>query len=122
MSVSVVPLRQKHIYEMVGATSPYPFVGLSGIADGEVVALGGLVHQDGRWIAGLHMREGGAFRHPVALVKASRRILASARRAGLRVVAFCDPELPRAAAFMERLGFRRTGEDIAGEPEWVLEA
>lgn len=58
--------------------------------------------------------------YPVALHRWIRAAIAEVKKLGVRhMLAVADPEIPRAAAWLERLGFDYVGESTAGEVwEW----
>lgn len=83
------------------------FAGITIECDGEIVAVGGLAKVGPHWWAFLDIRDPRA-RKPVMLYRLLKAGLASA---GVdRVLAYCDHDIARSRATLERLGFRRMSE------------
>jgi hypothetical protein len=96
---------------MTGLAAPAHWIGLVYEEQGRVVGLGGLYEgQDGRWWASVQARA----RRPVALARAAREVLATARAVGVPVFAIADVRIAGAEAFLSRLGFHETDEAIEG--------
>jgi hypothetical protein len=87
--------------------------------DGELVGLGGLglMMPSETWCC--FMRATDAFRaRPVALHRAGLRMMAEARRLGIRrLVALAEPGIEKAERWLARFGFEP--EDIDGATVWV---
>lgn len=85
-----------------------------GIHDGQAVAFGGYHISGGRTLMFMSLSKEGR-KHPVAVVRAARRMLAEAASKGLPVQAGIDECAPNARRFLEFLGFR---EVVKGIYQW----
>ena len=73
--------------------------------DGRIIALGGLAWSKGRWFAFADLPQ-EARRYKMHILKAAKRLLAEARRDGIRFIyAEMDHNERRAAAWLKSLGF-----------------
>lgn len=73
--------------------------------DGRIIALGGLAWSQGRWFAFADLPQ-EARRYKMHILKAAKRLLADARRDGIRFIyAEMDHNERRAAAWLKSLGF-----------------
>jgi N-acetylglutamate synthase-like GNAT family acetyltransferase len=77
-----------------------------GEIDGRLVGIGGFaLAQGGRWFAFVDLLE-EARAHKIAILRAAKRLLAEARRDGIKYIyAETDPGEPRAALWLASLGF-----------------
>jgi hypothetical protein len=77
-----------------------------GEVDSRIVGFGGLAFKQGRWIAFCELSK-EARRHKRAIVRAGRRVMGEARRAGHPFVyAQADRNEPTARRWLESLGFQ----------------
>jgi hypothetical protein len=80
--------------------------GIVGEVDGRVIGMGGLALSRGRWFAFCDLTPEARAHHKVAIVRAAKRIVAEARRDGIRFIYWeADPSEPRAMAWARSLGF-----------------
>lgn len=86
-----------------------------GVHDGEALAFGGYHVSGGRVLVFMTLSAEGR-KHPVAIVRAARRMLAEAASKGMPVQAGIDECAPRARRFLEFLGFR---EVVKGVYQWL---
>jgi ribosomal protein S18 acetylase RimI-like enzyme len=91
---------------------------VAGLIDDQVVTVGGIAYMpDGSHVAFLHAKP-EARNYPVAFHKAGRALIAEARSLGIkRLVAVADDNVPRAEAWLKRLGFEQ--ETHAEQQVWI---
>ena len=79
--------------------------GYVGEIDGRIIGMGGLAFARGWWFAFCNLTE-EARAHKMAIMRTAKRILAEARRDGIRFVYVeRDPQEPRADVWLASLGF-----------------
>lgn len=101
---------------LVGTDPPGYWHGLVYVEGGAVLGIGGVFEaEDGRWWAVVKAIE----KRPVALMRATREVLAAADRAGVPLLAKPSPQIDGADRFLARIGFRPTPELLGGEPVWT---
>lgn len=90
----------------------------TGLIDEEVVCIGGIAYMpDGSHVAFMHAKD-SARGYRVLLHKTAVGIIAQARKRGIRMlVAVADEDVPRAEAWLGRLGFKQ--ETIAEQKVWI---
>lgn len=77
----------------------------AGEIDGRIVALGGFAFTNGRWLGFCDLTE-EARKHKFAIARTAKRVLAEARKQGIRFVyAEADPTEPGARRWLASLGF-----------------
>lgn len=94
-----------------GGRTAQKAVAMIGYADdGRFIAAGGLDYVEGGEVHAWARTSREAKRHKLALWRTCRQIMDAARAAGhQRILAAASPIIPRAPAFLERLGFREVG-------------
>lgn len=102
-----------------GKPLPFRVRAKTAVLDGRVIGLGGIGHlEDGTVIAFGRITDEFR-RHPVKLHKAGLEVFREARERGIReIFATADPSVPRAGAWLERLGFSALESD--GKTVWVM--
>lgn len=84
---------------------PRPTVtAMVGVLDGEIIAVGGVIHLNGQRFAFYELDE-KARRYRVTLVKAAKRVMAHVARSGAVIFAVADPAEPGAKRWIASLGF-----------------
>jgi hypothetical protein len=106
--VEVRPTTPEDVEAFVSAPLDYRIRAWTGLVDGRIIAIGGVAYLP-HGVAALFMHSTDeARRYPVALHKAGRRMVDMVRASGAtRIRAMPQPDIERAAAWLERLGFRR---------------
>lgn len=116
MRVTFRPATRDDVAALQGdAPLPWRVQAIAGEVDGRVIGVGGLVFRpDGVWASILLTEE--ARRYKLAMHRAARMTLAMAERAGIRTLyAAAEPGRPGADAWLERLGFKRLGDEQGGD-------
>ena len=85
---------------------PFRVRSITGLVDGEVVAVGGISYLPDATYAAFLMADDKARKYPIALHKAGLRVLEEARRLGIRrLVTNKDTHIEAAERWLRRLGF-----------------
>jgi RimJ/RimL family protein N-acetyltransferase len=113
--VCVRPATRADFDALIDEPLPYRVRATAGERGGKLVAVGGLAFQPDDTVAAfliLAPGERGAPGFKLALHKAGLRMMADARRLGIRrVVATAEHDNPAAEPWLARLGFERAGPD-----------
>lgn len=103
--ITVRPATREDIEAFSGERLPVTVMALAGEVDGRIVGIGGLARVNG-WLVGFCDLSEEGRRYKMAIVKAARRILATARSEGRQFVyAWADPTEPNATRWLQSLGF-----------------
>lgn len=121
MTVSIEPTTKEDVAEFFPDAPPFRIRALTARLDGEVIGIGGVTFRpDGIALAFLECDEEHCRKYPKRLHATARRVIAEAKAAGIkRIIAKADGAREKAAAWLERLGFKKIGE-VDGEQvfEW----
>lgn len=121
MAFIVSPTKRSD-FDEIGKTPPYRLFGLTARNEhGQIIGFGGVAYlEDGRKMAFADLTE-EARKHKVALHKAGKQIMDTARRKGVkRLIAMADMEAsPAAERWLKRFGFRQHEVNGAKIWEWV---
>jgi hypothetical protein len=102
-----------------GKEPPAVWNALAGFRDGRIVGMGGVVYSDdGVAVGFLDVVE----RPSVTIHKSGLRFMAAMKRVGEPyVITYCDGKIARAAAWLDRLNFRKTDQTVDGQDVWKWE-
>lgn len=108
MRVELRPSVSADFIAFLGRPSPHRVQGLTALADGEIIAIGGfLLLENGDVWATVEMTD-RMREYPRALHRAGRMAMAIARRSGYRrIFASAAGERPAAVRWLESFGFQR---------------
>ena len=100
-----------------GAAITGEWIGYTARRDRRVLAVGGLIRMENdEWMGFLDMPIG--IRSPLALRYAVKLLREAKERGAKSIVATCDEAIPRADAFLKRLGFESTDREFEGRTVW----
>ena len=112
MTVEIRPSIPSDFDRFTDKPLPYRVRSITGLIDGEVVAVGGIATIPTGGYAVFLMADDKARKKPIALHKAGLRILDEARRLGIRrLVTNKDSHIEAAERWLIRLGFRPIDEE-----------
>ena len=99
-----------------GKEPPEVWTAMCGVRDGKVVGIGGVVYSDeGVAVGFLDAKE----RPSMTLHRAALRFMTVMKDVGEPyIVTYCDAGMSRAKAWLERLGFRKSGETVDSQEVW----
>ena len=103
-----------------GKEPPEVWNALAGVRDGIVVGIGGVTYSpEGVAVGFLDTTE----RPAMALHRAGLHFMSVMRKYEVSpVLTYCDGTIARANAWLERLGFKKTGDVIDGQDVWKWES
>jgi hypothetical protein len=121
MKIALRPSTPADVMALLGRPPAYRARLITILADDQPIAVGGIIFRpDGYW-ASAQITD-AARKVPLALHRAGKRVFAEALARGYRpIYATPDATQPRAQAWLERLGFKRSDSVIDGKPVLVLE-
>lgn len=106
--IAIVPATADHIRAIYGADLAHSVRALAALDGARVLGVAGTHSVAGNTVMFSKMCE-DMRHHPRAMLAVGRRLLSGRDR---QVFAVCDTAIPRAAAFLERLGFKKINEEV----------
>lgn len=118
MNPEIRPTTQDDVERFFGKPMPYRARAVTAVVGEKIIGIGGVAMlPDGSALAFLDMAD-GAERYAVTLHKTALRVIADAKRRGIRKIAACaDLTKPAAVRWLIRLGFHPV--QIDGETVYI---
>lgn len=105
--IEIIPATADHIRAIYGASLPMSFRAFAAVEENRVLGVGGIYLHDGCEVVFVRMTD-ELRAHKKTILRGAIKVMSLF---GSRVVAICDPSIPKAREFLEHFGFRR----ISGE-------
>lgn len=106
--IAIVPATAEHIRAIYGADLTCSVRALAVVDGDRVLSVAGTYVTEGKTVMFSNMVD-DMRRHPRTMLAVAKRLLASCDR---QVFAVCDTTIPRAAAFLEHLGFNKINDEV----------
>lgn len=106
--IAIIPATAEHIRAIYGADLAYSVRSLAVVDATRVLGVAGIYLAEGKTVMFSNMVD-DMRSHPRTMLTVAKRLLASCDR---QVFAVCDTTIPRAAAFLEHLGFNKINDEV----------
>lgn len=118
MPATLRPTVASDLVGLIDEPLPHRIQAVTMELDGKILGVGGFRFTPDGVVAAFALLTEEGRAHRVTLHRAGRRMMASARRQGIRrIVALAEPGRPRAAPWLARFGFKPV--DVDGEIVWL---